>query len=249
MRDEWGTDEQGIARVLDGLRRAEPLPGMEARVLERVLAERRSDAALEGTGRRWKFSLRMDVAPRWKSGPAWAVAGMAGVLLLGSGFLWRMTRTSASGNSLPHVRRNTSAPFDDSKMRNETQQQLFATPSGTKTELVVRTPTHTNDRKRVVASEVALDQQKSFLARSEAVESFPAPPMPLTRQERLLLRLLEGGEKGELVATLAPGHEDALRQKELQEFSTFFRPASPSEAEPPPRDTGLDQATPTDLPQ
>lgn len=76
-------------------------------------------------------------------------------------------------------------------------------------------------------------------------ESFPAPPMPLTRQERLLLRMLHGGETGELVAALAPGAETAVRSMESAQFRAFFLPApviaDPQRgAEKPLPDTGLD---------
>ncbi len=63
----------------------------------------------------------------------------------------------------------------------------------------------------------------------KAVESFPAPPMPLTRQERLLLRMLAKGEKTELLATLSPGAELRMRIRDDAEFRGFFAPFQVSE--------------------
>ncbi len=64
--------------------------------------------------------------------------------------------------------------------------------------------------------------------------------MPLTRQERLLLRMLNGGQTAELVATLNPGVETAVRRAENAEFSRFFRAPPADGTTTPLRDTGLD---------
>ncbi len=61
-------------------------------------------------------------------------------------------------------------------------------------------------------------------SRAEA-ESFPAPPMPLTRQERLLLRMLSQPEGVQVVASLDGGAESA---HERQEFERFFAPVYPA---------------------
>ena len=64
----------------------------------------------------------------------------------------------------------------------------------------------------------------------------------------LLLRMLRGGDTGELVATLAPGAEVAVGSQEKEQFRNFFRPAPVSAdpahpAEKPLPDTGLDDGS------
>jgi hypothetical protein len=53
--------------------------------------------------------------------------------------------------------------------------------------------------------------------------SYPAPPLPLTEQERLLLRLAHKGDPVEL-AMLDPAQRAARNQRERAEFLAFFEP-------------------------
>jgi hypothetical protein len=66
------------------------------------------------------------------------------------------------------------------------------------------------------------------------VESFPAPPMPLTEQERLLIRLAHRDDPVQL-ARLAPGPRAARYQAEKDQVSEFFKPPET----PAPPDTNL----------
>ncbi|AFL90284.1 hypothetical protein Terro_4077 [Terriglobus roseus DSM 18391] len=68
-------------------------------------------------------------------------------------------------------------------------------------------------------------------------QSFPAPPLPLTEQERLLIRLAHRDDPVQL-ARLGPGPRDDRYQAEKDQVSEFFKPAPPI-AQPDRTDTTL----------
>jgi hypothetical protein len=53
--------------------------------------------------------------------------------------------------------------------------------------------------------------------------SHPAPPLPLTSQERLMLRILRSGEQEE-IAALIPAERDALFAQDQAAFNEYFAP-------------------------
>lgn len=67
----------------------------------------------------------------------------------------------------------------------------------------------------------ALLSQKEALA----VVSYPAPPMPLTEQERLLLRIVHQGDPVQ-IAMLDPIRRDARYVEERTEIQKFFTPSN-----------------------
>jgi len=69
---------------------------------------------------------------------------------------------------------------------------------------------------------VALDEMRAA--------SHPAPPMPLTEQERLLLRIAHRGDPVELAML---NHEIRAKQEEEEkaEFQRFFEPATTGDHE------------------
>jgi hypothetical protein len=104
---------------------------------------------------------------------------------------------------------------------------------------------------RTVPVETRVGARQTHLLRTLAVRkpaavddayiaSFPAPPAPLTEQERLLLQLARRHDTAE-EAMLLP---DALRLEEArsqEEYRRFFPPADPAPNEVPP-DTALLEA-------
>ena len=56
--------------------------------------------------------------------------------------------------------------------------------------------------------------------------SYPAPPMPLTEQEKLLLRLAHKGDPMQL-AMLDPSQRAAQNAADKADFQQFFHPATP----------------------
>ncbi len=104
---------------------------------------------------------------------------------------------------------------------------------------------------RILPSEAPVEERHPRLVRASGVRkpatvddsyvaSFPAPPAPLTEQERLLLQLARRHDTAE-EAMLLP---DALRLEEArsqEEYRRFFPPADPAPNDVPP-DTALLEA-------
>jgi hypothetical protein len=74
--------------------------------------------------------------------------------------------------------------------------------------------------------------------------SHPAPPMPLTEQERLLLRIAHRGDPVEL-AMLDPVLRDVRDAEEQADFQRFFGPERTEQptAEPPKEGQPAEQPT------
>lgn len=213
------TEQDAVEQVLAGMGQATPADGIEARVLARLEAASPDERLYR---------------PAWASWRGFAVACVGGVLLSGVGALLILHSTDrknvATHQGVPlSTGRQTVQAAAGSTIERSSIQNRYGT-------------------RKVVTNHCAVPpQQPRFQAIADStagLESFPAPPMPLTRQERLLLRLLAGGEQAELVATLAPGAAPLVRSKDNAEFSTFFAPAAvdPNAAPgnvPPPPDAAL----------
>jgi len=85
----------------------------------------------------------------------------------------------------------------------------------------------------------AVVEQRAVPATQEA--SFPAPPLPLTESERLLLQLKHRGDPVQL-AQLSQPERNAAEERDRQQVREFFKPA------PPPPDAYKD-VPPVEVPQ
>lgn len=199
------TETDAIEQVLDGLGQTAPASGIEARVLARLAAES-------------AHSLQDHQRAGWMSRRGFAAAGVGGVLLCGVATLLVRHSTARSSAQQSAVRMSAGSQSTQSTT-------VVAT---------VRTPVqqrHEAFRSRANQQGVPLQPRFEAVADSTAgLESFPAPPMPLTRQERLILRMLAGGGQAELVATLAPASKTALQSRDNAEFANFFAPAVSGDA-------------------
>jgi hypothetical protein len=89
----------------------------------------------------------------------------------------------------------------------------------TRPELITR-KAHTGPRR--TASRVSVRHPRDVPAAAEVqASSFPAPPLPLTEQERLLLRLAHRGDP-EHMAILNPDVRAAQTAKATEQFQQFF---------------------------
>ena len=82
---------------------------------------------------------------------------------------------------------------------------------------VVRQPSETIKTQRVVSHRV----RRSVVMDPSRMASFPAPPMPLTQQERLLIRIVRRGDPGSR-AMLDPASQEMQLAKENDQFEDFF---------------------------
>jgi hypothetical protein len=214
--------DEAIEKVLAGLRETEAPDGMERRIL-RALEERASARPRS----MWRRLL-----PLWLIAPARPVATMS--LACGIAFAGLF----AVALAIPAIRRLGHAPAQSSP-RSLAQSKSNSAPAGslslaapTSPETVaksaelppprsgMRSVTKTNaSRPKVVrdSESVALNEMHGA--------SFPAPPMPLTEQERLLLRIAHKGDPVEL-AMLDPVVRAARDAEEKADVTKFFEPAT-----------------------
>ncbi len=70
------------------------------------------------------------------------------------------------------------------------------------------------------------------LKEDSASISYPAPPMPLTEQEKLLLRIIHKDDPVQ-IAMLDPVQREAMYASERAQVQQFFTPPTPSKQETP----------------
>jgi hypothetical protein len=97
---------------------------------------------------------------------------------------------------------------------------------------------------RATETAVARDDEDAIAMSETRAASFPAPPMPLTEQERLLLRMVHQGDGVEL-AMLDPRLEAMRDADEKEEFQRFFvNPAVKAAKEDSTADATTEQGAP-----
>jgi hypothetical protein len=211
--------EDAIEKVLAGLRNPDAPVGMERRILE-ALQDQASARSRSGWRRLKPIWLAMPARPVATRSLACGVA-LAGML--------------AVALAIPAIRRLGHAPAQ-SKMNPAPAGSLpRATPEGVAKSAQrplpgssVRSMEQTNAREKTTvlrardvrnsdrpSDSVALDEMRAA--------SHPAPPMPLTEQERLLLRIAHRGDPVEL-AMLDPMRRAERDVEEQREFQRFFKP-------------------------
>jgi hypothetical protein len=220
-----GSDE-AVERVLAGLREVEAPAGMERRVLE-ALGERALVQAPLGWRRFRPLWLMTPMRPVVMRSVACGSA-LAGLVVVGMVIhsLSVVRRSGhASGNGYGHG-------AAQSQMGSASAARLAPATSevaGRGVQLVPHEPRVANveamrrsdaGATNAQIGEVGRDVNSAELRRMLAV-SYPAPPMPLTEQERLLLRIAHGSDPVEL-AVLEPMLRPVQDAEEKREFQRFF---------------------------
>jgi hypothetical protein len=195
MRDADGT----IERLLAGLRDAEPPGGMERRILE----------ALDGIGARevagstslWRRPLRPAIA-----------------MLLACTVILMVAFTVQQRKQVPGQQ---FVPLKPTEGLNGAPNIFSSLRVGPK-------PQHALGDQRVRSNGAAVRQlppvkhpQDAPAVGETQTASFPAPPLPLTEQERLLLRLAHRGD-ADTTAILNPAVRAAQTAKATEQFQQFF---------------------------
>jgi hypothetical protein len=219
--------EEAIDKVLAGLRDAEAPAGMEGRILG-ALEERA--AARAGSGWRiWRVLPGVSAGVRYLTCGA-ALAGLFAIALA----IPAIRRIGRPGTqtkvTMAAVKTVTSSAVD---------RDMKASPANHARPLL-NTP-----GMRIVemsAPEAGATESSDEIAMSEMLApSHPAPPMPLTDQERLLMRLVRGSDQVELA--MLESKLDALKDaEEKAEFQRFF--AQPTTVQPTTDDPGAKQTPP-----
>lgn len=191
--------DQTIERVLAGLRDAKAPEGIERRILNGVQHHTAS-----GIRRGWLMDLASLIAARPVAYAA-ALAGVAFVLVIPA----------------VHQRRHTT---------NQEAKVIFSAPlspasSGAiaKSTELPRPTTISRSLRRPKSKSLEVVENEDALAVLEMnAPSRPAPPLPLTAQEKLLVRFVRTSTPEQLAA-VDPAKLAAHDEQERAEFDRFFR--------------------------
>jgi hypothetical protein len=219
--------DEAVEKVLAGLRECDAPVGMERRIVDAL--EHHAAARARSGWRQlrpgWLGSAPPPVAIR---SVAWgvAVAGVVAVAIV-----------------IPAMRRlgRGSAQFPTRSIAQSPARSVAQSPAQSQMSSVVAGSLHRATQQTVAESTPLLRQSVRPMEKTDvrsagdvhdgesvAVEemlaaSHPAPPMPLTEQERLLLRIAHRGDPVEL-AMLDPLRRAARDVEEQTEFQRFFKP-------------------------
>jgi hypothetical protein len=209
--------EEAIAKVLAGLRDAEAPEGMERRILK----------ALEDQASARPRSVWRRLRTLWLVAPVRPVATMS--LACGIAFAGLF----AVALAIPALRRLGHSPtqsLSQSKRNLAPVGSLpLAIPETPETIAKAQLPSPRSGMRSVTrtnASRAKVLRDSDSVARNEMHEaSYPPPPMPLTEQEKLLLRIAHRGDPVEL-AMLDPAVRAARDAEEKAGVTKFFEPAT-----------------------
>ena len=223
MRDSMKNSDEAIEKVLAGLRDVEAPAGMQRRILD-GLEERASRRAQSG----WRW-----FGPVWHRVPVgYAVCGVvAGVILFALVFPAVRRFGQGSVQSRMGAAALKSVPGMPSVIAIKDKKPVLHMP-GVRFAKSADAP----EGQFVRAVSSARDSGDSVAESEMRSASFPAPPMPLTEQERLLLRLRHKNDPMEL-AMLDPKLRELDDAQEKAEFQRFFpqpvlkQPADDEEAQ------------------
>ncbi len=211
MRDSMKNSGDAIERVLAGLRDVEVPAGLERRILDGL--ERRTSRPTDA-GWRW-------FGPVWRGVPArYTACGVvaAGVVVFALTLPIVRRIEDGSVQSKMGVTPTVSVPAHSVVAVKEAE--IVSHETGVRT---VKTDVARANLER--AGDSVGDSEGSVAESEMRAMSFPAPPMPLTEEERLLLRLAHKNDLVEL-AMLDPKLRELRDAEEEAEFQRFFaRPA------------------------
>jgi hypothetical protein len=238
---------EAVEKVLAGLRDAEALDGMERRILDKLvdgLEERAAARSRSG----WRQLL-----PVWLVAPTRpvAVGPLVGRIALAGLFAIALAIPAIRRLGHPPVQlKKNVAPLDSLLSANSVaakSAQPASSRSGARSLDDVNAGGQEKAETNAGSAEAILDSDSVALEEMHAA-SRPAPPMPLTEQERLLLRLVHKDDPVELAMldSMLDSKIRALQDSEDKaEFQTFFG-QSPKQAAPEQPMTG--QAAPQPSP-
>ncbi|HEY0162151.1 MAG TPA: hypothetical protein VGB69_05695 [Edaphobacter sp.] len=192
-----------IEKVLGGLREVSTPPGMEQRILKAL-----EDRASTKPQPRWS----------WLSIPAYRTAAVCGGIALAAGVFVLTTMhfparrpTMSRADSRQNAPQLMPQPSMQSRTEAETPQVLAPDPQSAHA---------TSHAKARLVRSISV-HAKNEEAAPEHANSYPPPPMPLTQQERLLLRIAHKDSPIEL-ARLTTERRAALYERDKKEFEQFF---------------------------
>lgn len=198
MKNEQMSPDAAIDRVLTGLAGVEAPPQMEQRVLRAV---RRRAAPQELP----RYATLSTLTP-WQP---WAIAACVVVLSFAA--------------SLAVLKRHEPR-HEDSVLNQHTLPSTTAAPPSEVAKARPRQPAYaaSTHRKNTVEPEAISDEEALAISEMNA-PSKPAPPLPLTHQERLLAEAAHQAGPADL-SGLRPEVRDRQMELSKAEFHNFFEP-------------------------
>ena len=199
-------DDAPLDHLLTGLGSASPAPGFEERILRRL----ESYPAPQLTRSPWRIWL-----PALTGAFACALIAFVGL----------------HGHTVARLSPPVLAPRSAGLQSPSSQSENIPSAAASARDLhsltanlhkVPKFPTHPQ---ATAASPVAE-------AGPARLASFPAPPLPLTEQERLMLQILHKGDPEE-IAMLNPDFRESLLARDRAEYKDFFPPPPPPPAPEP----------------
>jgi len=211
--------EEAIDKVLAGLRSSSAPIGMDRRIMDAV--EARASARSRWVWHRWTLA---SVHPGATGFMKWGV-GLAVVCAV--------VLTVTANRRFTHI------DSPSKRISSSVVATIPAVATGVATNSSRSTPLRSGVRRmqganperkvRVWKAGVA-DNSDSLALEEMRAASHPPPPMPLTDQEKLLLRIAQRSDSAE-VAALSPAVRAAQDEEEKAEVQSFFKPARPGDSE------------------
>jgi len=222
---------EAMEKVLAGLRDAAAPDGMERRILAGL--EERAAARSRSVWRQW--------LPVWAPARPVAVGSLVcGVALAGvfvALAIPAIRRLGHTAMQTPQQAGRNSVPAGAAALTASEAAAGRARPAMSRAD--VRSIGKRKAEMSAAGADVVLDSDSAALEEMHAA-SYPAPPMPLTEQERLLLRLVHKDDPVEL-AMLDPKLRDLQDSEDKAEFQRFF---GQSMKHPTPEQSVTEQAAP-----
>lgn len=192
--------DEAIERVLAGLRDCQPGIGMEDRILQAM-----HDDAAKRSALGWPSLMRSPFAAAISWSCAAALLGLFAVLLS------IQVSTKPPAHLAKGLRANSVPTIEPAVAARPPRPHLDERTAGAKRKTPVR--------------RANLRHRESSSGHSSQLASHPAPPLPLTRQEQLLLQIAHRIDPKQL-AMFNPTQQALQNAKEKKEFQEFFGPTT-----------------------
>jgi hypothetical protein len=224
MELEHRNHDDAIDKTLAALKRAAPPEGMEARILQRL------QQPVPAAPFRWSDLLTGSaLAGAWWRG---ALSGAATAMLLVGALLLAQHGLRARPQHAVSLIAATRTPSPAALPVAALSQRAAANDSRAK-------PCTTPGAMHVRIAAPA--RSTTMLSAASFAPSHPAPVLPLTAQERALVRLVKTADP-KLLAALSPETQAKVDAQETEDFNKFFAP-------PPVPPQPADNASPTNTQQ
>jgi len=205
--------QDAIEKVLAGLRDADAPAGMERRILEEV--ESRASARSRRDWCKWRSIWLLRPAPLVAGRPVIYGVALAAVFtfVLAISTIHRHEDSPAQAKITPAAKTPTS------------RETLLPAPSvvvAKDTQLSAPVPSRARSKRKINVRRAGLAPDRDSVAQREMrAASRPAPPLPLTEQEKLLVQFVQTHSRQELAA-VNPMKWAAHDAEEKAEFDNFF---------------------------